>query len=110
VEPIHVAAAGNPTAARWDPDAQARTILTLIEAGADPNATDKRGVRPLHIAARTRCAAAVAALLERGAEPARTNDHGSTPLDLATRSTGRGGVGSPEAKEQQREIIRLLQR
>ena len=29
---------------------------------------------------------------------------------LATRQTGRGGSGSPEAKTQQAEIIRLLER
>lgn len=109
-EPIHAAAAGSPGSPRWDPRAQARTIACLVEAGADPNAADKRGVRPLHVAARTRSAAAVAALLERGADPTRANKHGSTPLTLAMLSTGRGGAGSPEAKEQQREILRLLQR
>jgi hypothetical protein len=28
---------------------------------------------------------------------------------LATHNTGRRGTGSPEAKEQQREIVRLLE-
>jgi ankyrin repeat protein len=45
------------------------TIAHLIEAGADPNPTDKSGVTPLHRAVRTRCAAAVKALLEAGADP-----------------------------------------
>jgi hypothetical protein len=31
-------------------------------------------------------------------------------MQLATRATGRGGSGSPEAKEQQAEIVRLLRR
>jgi hypothetical protein len=40
----------------------------------------------------------------------RKNGNGSTPIFLATRQTGRGGSGSPEAKKQQSEIIRLLER
>jgi len=106
--PRNGAAAGSPGSERWDPRAQARTIACLVDAGADPNAPDKRGVLPLHVAARTRSAAAVAALLERGADPTRANKNGSTPLMLAKLSTGRGGAGSPEAKAQQREIVRLL--
>ena len=72
-------------------------------------AVDKAGVTPLHRAVRTRCAAAVKALLEAGADPRRTNGSGSTPMLLATRNNGRGGRGSPEAKEQQEEILRLLE-
>jgi hypothetical protein len=33
---------------------------------------------------------------------------GSTPLHLAVQTTGRGGSGSPHAREQQADIIRLL--
>ena len=64
---------------------------------------------PLHIAARTRCAAAVAALLAGGAHATRTNKNGSTPMFLATHTTGRGGTGSAEAKAEQAEIVRCLQ-
>jgi hypothetical protein len=67
------------------------------------------GVSPIHIAARTRCAAALRALLVAGADARRQTRNGSTPLKLATASTGRGGTGSPEAKAEQAEIIRLLQ-
>jgi ankyrin repeat protein len=84
------------------------TIACLIEAGADPNAVDKSGVTPLHRAVRTRCAAAVRVLLAGGADARRANKRGSTPMLLASQNTGRGGSGSPEAKAQQQEILRLL--
>src|SRR5206468_5184402 len=109
-EPLHYAVDGAPGSRTWDPDAQAATVACLIEAGADPNALDKNGVTPLHRAVRTRCAAAVKVLLEGGADPRRKNKNGSTPMLLATQNTGRGGSGSPEAKAQQQEIVRLLER
>ena len=37
------------------------------------------------------------------------NKNGSTPMQLATKMTGRGGSGSPEAKAQQEEIVRILE-
>jgi ankyrin repeat protein len=107
-QPLHYAADGGPGTARWNPAAQAATISYLIAAGADPNAVDGSGVAPLHRAVRTRCAAAVGALLDAGADPERPNKNGSTPMKLATQQTGRGGSGSPEAKAQQADIIRLL--
>jgi hypothetical protein len=105
-EPLHYAADSNT----WNPEAQAATIACLVRAGANPNATDKSGVPPLHRAVRTRCAAAVAALLAAGAQPRGRNKNGSTPLHLAVQNTGRGGSGTPHAMEQQREIIGLLLR
>jgi Ankyrin repeats (many copies)/Ankyrin repeat len=108
-EPLHAAAVGSPGSRTWNPSAQAATIICLIKAGADPNTVDKRGVSALHRAVRTRCAAAVRALLESGADPARKNGSGSTPMLLAIRNTGRGGSGSPVAKSQQQEILRLLE-
>jgi Ankyrin repeats (many copies) len=106
--PLHAAAAGNPGSQRWNPLAQEATIRCLLAAGADPNGADKRGVAPLHIAVRTRCAAAVRTLLACGADAERPNRSGSTALTLARLTTGRGGSGSVEAKEQQGEIIELL--
>jgi ankyrin repeat protein len=103
-EPLHYAADAN----RWDPIAQAETIALLISAGADPNALDRSGVAPLHRAVRTRSLAAVRALVDGGADPRRTNKAGSTPLHLAVQTTGRGGSGSAEAREQQAGIVRLL--
>ena len=109
-EPLHTAAMGMPGSDEWDPVAQEATIAYLIHAGADPNAIDNRGVTPLHRAVRTRCASAVKALLAGGADPRRSNGNGTTPMALATQNTGRGGSGSPAAKEQQGEIIGLLDR
>ena len=108
-QPLHYAADGAPGSRTWNPRAQAETVTCIIEAGADPNATDKSGVTPLHRAVRTRCAAAVVALLDGGADARRTNNRGSTPMQLATRATGRGGTGSPESKAQQEEIVHQLQ-
>ena len=108
--PLHYAADGVPGGSNWNPQAQASTVAYLIEAGADPDATDSSGVTALHRAVRTRCAAAVSALLDGGADPRRVNKSGSTPLSLALQTTGRGGSGSPEAKSEQAEIIRLLER
>src|SRR5205085_9420845 len=108
-EALHAAAVGRPGSRTWNPPAQAATIICLIKAGADANAVDKRGVSPLHRAVRTRCATAVRTLLEYGADPVLQNKSGSTPMLLATQNTGRGGTGSPEAKSQQQEILRLLE-
>jgi ankyrin repeat protein len=103
-EPLHYAADAN----QWDPDAQAETIEFLISVGADPNAVDRSGVAPLHRAVRTRSLAAVRALVDGGAEVRQPNTSGSTPLHLAVQSTGRGGSGSPRAREQQTAIVALL--
>ena len=108
-EPLHSAATGNPDSARWNPAAQVEAISALIKAGADPNAVNKLGVAPLHKAVRTRCAEAVQSLLAHGADPAQRNGRGSDPMLLAQFNTGRGGSGSPHAKAQQLEIIRLLE-
>lgn len=102
--PLHYAADTN----HWDPKAQVETITYLIAAGSDPNAVDKSGVAPLHRAVRTRSLPAVRALLDGGANIAQTNKSGSTPMDLAMKDTGRGGSGTPLAREQQKEIIKLL--
>jgi hypothetical protein len=106
--PLHYAVDGIPGAPHWNPRAQAATVVCLLEAGADPNAVDAGGVTPLHRAVRNRCAAAVRALLAGGADPRRRNKKGTTARQLAELTTGRGGVGSPEAKVQQEEIVRLL--
>jgi Ankyrin repeats (3 copies) len=107
-EPLHYAADGAPSFDHWNPKAQASIITYLIHSGANPNAVDKNGVAPLHRAIRARCAGAVKALLEGGADVRARNKSGSTPMLLASRNTGRGGTGTPEAKAQQVEIVRLL--
>jgi hypothetical protein len=107
-QPLHYAADGVPGSHTWNPIAQAATVTGLVEAGGDPNGIDKSGATSLHRAVRARCAAAVSALLDGGADAGRKNKKGSTPLQLATWTTGRGGSGSPEAKAEQEEILRLL--
>lgn len=80
----------------------------LVARGADCRAKNRRGAEPLHRAVRTRSLAAVRALLDHGANPTQTNKSGSTLLRLAELTTGRGGSGSPEAREQQAGIFQLL--
>jgi hypothetical protein len=103
-EPLHYAADAN----RWNPAAQSEVIAYLLSAGANPHAVDASGATPLHRAVRTRSALAVRALLKGGADVHATNRNGSTPLDLAKRPTGRGGAGSPRAREQQAAIVEML--
>jgi hypothetical protein len=103
-EPLHYAADAN----RWNPTPQAEIINYLVSIGADPNALDSAGVAPLHRAVRTRSLAASRALLDGGANSRQPNKSGSTPLHLAVQTTGRGGSGSPQAREQQAGIVRLL--
>ena len=107
-QPLHYASDGRPGASNWDPDAQADVISFLVEVGADPDATDKSGVAPLHRAVRTRSAAAVEALIDNGADPRFMNKSGSTPVHLAVQNTGKSNSGSDAAKEEQRRIILLL--
>ena len=103
-EPLHYAADAN----RRDPTAQAEVIRYLISVGADPNALDSAGIAPLHRAVRTRSLEAVRALLDGGANARQRNKAGSTPLHLAVQTTGRGGSGSSDAREQQMGIVKLL--
>jgi ankyrin repeat protein len=84
------------------------TVAVLVELGADLNAADKNGTTPLLRAIRNRNAPAVEELLDRGADFRATNTRGSTALQLATWTTGKSGSGSPHAKAQQEEIVRLL--
>jgi len=106
--PLHYAADGGPGSPTWNPRAQAAMIARLVAAGAEVDAPDNGGTTPLHRAVRNRCAAAVRALLDAGADADADNGRGSTARTLATLTTGRGGVGAPAAKAQQRAIERLL--
>jgi ankyrin repeat protein len=107
-QPLHYAADGSPTSARWDPVAQRAVIAYLVAAGADPNALDKSGVAPLHRAVRTRSTEAVIALLDAGADVRLTNKSGSTPLHLAVQNTGASNSGAEAAKREQGRIIGVL--
>lgn len=104
--PLHYAADGFITGPEWDAKRQVKTIIGLLEGGADIQAQDKNGASPLHRAVRTRCAAAVRYLLQAGADPMLRNHSGSTPFHLAVQDTGRGGSGADEARAAQRQIIK----
>jgi len=109
VEPLHSAAVGNPNAPDWNPDEQVATLKALLHAGADPNGVNYDGATPLHRAVRTCCALAAKALIEGGADIHRKNKSGSTPVALASKNSGwSGGSGTPAAKAQQREILRIF--
>lgn len=107
-QPLHYAADGHLASPAWDPKRQVAMIRLLLEAGADLHAQDKNGATPLHRAVRTRCAAAVQCLLEAGSDPTILNKPGSTPFHLAVQNTGRGGSGTSEAREAQRQIIQMF--
>ena len=72
-----------PTRYTLLPDRDAAAIAAPLEAGADPDARDKKfGATPLHFAALKGHGAAVATLIEAGTNPvARTGD-GRIPFDL----------------------------
>lgn len=108
-EPLHAAVMGEPGSETWNPRRQRAVIRYLVDAGADPDAAALGGVTPLHRAVRNRCSAAVDELLRAGADAHAPNARGSTPSDLARRATGRGGVGSEQARAEQLIVIELLE-
>jgi hypothetical protein len=103
--PLHYAADTCLTSPAWNARRQVETLRCLLDAGAKINAPDKNGATPLHRAVRTRGADAVRYLLEAGSDPTLRNKPGSTPFHLAVQNTGRGGSGSDDAKDAQRQII-----
>jgi ankyrin repeat protein len=106
--PLHYAADGYINGPDWNANRQVKTILCLLEAGAEINAQDKNGAAPLHRAVRTRCADAVKCLLERGSDATLKNKSGSTPFHLAVQNTGRGGTGAEVARAAQHQIIQMF--
>ena len=72
---LHYAAALDAT--------DAEPVTLLLAAGADVNAEDEVGCRPLHFAAESWDPDKVRALVEAGAERTHCNGHGFTPLQVA---------------------------
>lgn len=55
-------------------------VTFLIEKGADVNAADNQGFRPLHVAAKTRHADMIEVLAKNGAQPNLRDNNKETPL------------------------------
>ncbi|MBN8637791.1 MAG: ankyrin repeat domain-containing protein, partial [Anaerolineae bacterium] len=58
-------------------------VALLLQAKADPNATNSLLQTPLHLAVSTRQIPVVRLLLDAGADPARRDQSGNTPFHLA---------------------------
>ena len=71
--PLHIAVQAGLTDA----------VKTLVDAGADINATDHDGRTPLHMAAKLGNAKIVKILLDAKADPNTGDDNGKTPLHIA---------------------------
>jgi ankyrin repeat protein len=79
--PLHYAAVENDVA----------QVVTLLGAGADPDAADRQGFTPLHLACQQWAVDAVRELLAGGASVDSVNGFGNTPLFVAVfNSRGRG--------------------
>ncbi len=72
-------------------DKEVAALRLLAKYGANLNAANARGERPLHAAARQGSNAIVRALVELGADLNATDSSGKTALDLAIQPGGRGG-------------------
>ena len=77
-----------PDCANWNGydffrKASAGDVQTCLLAGADPNARNWLDYTPLHLAARSGDARAIAALADGGADPNARNEYGRTPLHHA---------------------------
>ena len=58
-------------------------VTAVLEAGADPNAQQQAGFRPMHEAGTKANRALAELLLKHGADPTLTSDDGKSAIDLA---------------------------
>ena len=73
VQALHAAVAGR----------KLEIVKAVLDAGADPNAQQQAGFRPMHEAGTNANRALAELLLAHGADPALTNDDGKTAIDFA---------------------------
>lgn len=77
--------------AATNPDLSA--LKALITAGADPNARDKEGATPLHMAAYTQNAKHTQLLLEAGADPLLKTNSGRDAGSMARKAMANEAAG-----------------
>ena len=97
ITPLHEAAGENT---------HAGVVTALVEAGVDPNAQDRDGVAPLHLAAGHGSPAVVTALVAAGADLNVRGLSGKTPLGVAW-PDGMNGYPSAYRVPVVRELLRL---
>ena len=73
VQALHAAVAGR----------NLEIVTAVLNAGADPNAQQQAGHRPMHEAGSNANRKLAELLLAHGADPSLPNDAGQTPIDLA---------------------------
>ena len=73
VQALHAAVAGR----------KLEVVKAVLDAGADPNAQQQAGFRPMHEAGTNANRALAELLLAHGADPALTNDDGKSAIDFA---------------------------
>ena len=69
---------------------RAEVAMSLIEKGADMNASNNRGNTPLHVACMNGRTEVVKSLVGKGADMNASNNKGDTPLHVACRKTYSG--------------------
>jgi len=79
VQALHAAVAGR----------KLEVVKAVLDAGADPNAQQQAGFRPMHEAGTNANRALAELLLAHGADPSLTSDDGKSAIDLA-REKGHG--------------------
>jgi ankyrin repeat protein len=73
VQALHAAVAGR----------NLEIVKAVLDAGADPNAQQQAGFRPMHEAGTNANRKLAELLLAHGGDPSLTNDAGQTPIDFA---------------------------